>query len=311
MSLGLAEQLFANGFSVVSTSSVYHPEFMSTASSAALPVHPAVDSHDLLLAMTETDRALQKKYPDRITKRALVGLSMGGFMTLQIAVRESETKSELMSFDRYLAINMPVDITYGFKEIDSYVNAPLKWPEADRQQRINNTLHKVSYAVINKNPAQQPVMFDGDESKYLIGLVFRIGLRDIIYDSQSRNNMGVLQTPISKWRREPVYNEILTYSLGDYFERFAVPYYAQKGVSKQQLEKAVNLKTQEGKLRTNSKIRVITNENDFLLRSQDVSWLRSVFPGSRLTVFPEGGHLGNIGDPRVQQAIQKSLGGLK
>lgn len=261
--------------------------------------------------MTETDRALVKKYPNRFTKRAMLGLSMGGFETLQIAAREDQTKSELMTFDRYVAVDVPVDITHGFKELDKLVNAPLKWPEAERQQRVNNTMHKVSYALSNKNKSEQPVMFDGDESKYLIGLTFRVGLRDIIYDSQSRNHMGVLQTPISNWRREPVYNEILKYSLGDYFEKFAVPYYKQKGITRDQLVREVNLKTQSSKLHAQSKVRVIVNENDFLLRPQDITWLRSIFTNSRLTVFPDGGHLGNIGDTKVQEAIMKCLDGLK
>lgn len=311
MSVGLAERLYENGYSVVGTTSVFHPEFMSTASTAALPVYPPVDSHDLLTAMTETDRALNEKYPNRFTKRAMIGLSMGGFMALQIAARESQLKTELMTFDRYVAMDMPVDIMHGFKQLDSYVDAPLKWPEADRQQRVNNTMHKVSYAVLRKNKLEQPVIFDGDESKYLIGLAFRLGLRDIIYESQSRNDLGVLQTPVSTWRRQPVYDEILKYSLGDYFERFAVPYYEKKGIRKDQLAKEVNLKTQGSKLRSQSKVRVIINENDFLLRSEDVSWLRSTFSKSHLTVFPDGGHLGNIGDPRVQQALIKALDGLK
>ena len=311
MSIGLAERLYQNGYSVVCTTSVFHPDFMNTASTADLPVYPPVDSRDLLVAVTETDRALVKKYPNRFTKRAMLGLSMGGFETLQIAAREDQTKSELMTFDRYVAVDVPVDITHGFKELDKLVNAPLKWPEAERQQRVNNTMHKVNYALSNKNKSEQPVMFDGDESKYLIGLTFRVGLRDIIYDSQSRNHMGVLQTPISNWRREPVYNDILKYSLGDYFEKFAVPYYKQKGITRDQLVREVNLKTQSSKLHAQSKVRVIVNENDFLLRPQDITWLRSIFTNSRLTVFPDGGHLGNIGDTKVQEAIMKCLDGLK
>lgn len=311
MTVGLAEQLYQNGYSVVSTTSVFHPEFMHMTSSVALPVYPTVDSHDLWLGITETDRALNKKFPGRFTKRAMIGTSMGGFMTLRIAASEAYSKSELITFDRYVAINMPVDITHGFKELDSYVNTPLKWPEAERQQRINNTMQKASYALLSKKQTPQPVMFDGDESKYLIGLTFRVALRDIIYDSQSRNNFGVLQTPISSWRREPVYNEILDYSLSDYFDRFAVPYYQQKGISVDKLKRDVDLRSQESKLRAQSKIRIITNENDFLLRSKDVAWLRSTFPKSRLTILPEGGHLGNIGEPKVQQAIMKSLDGLK
>ncbi len=311
MSLGLAELLYQNGYSVVSTTSVFHPEFMASASSAAIPVYPAVDSHDLWLGISETDRMLVKKYPDRFTKRAMIGTSMGGFMTLRIAANEKQASSEFITFDRYVAVNMPVDVNYGLRKLDSYANAPLKWPAAERQQRINNTMHKVSYMLLNKKAPSQPVVFDGDESKYLIGLAFRVGLRDIIFDSQSRENLGVLQTPISNWRREPVYDEILGYSFNDYFERFAIPYYQKKGVTADQLERDVNLKSQGNKLRSQSKIHVITNENDFLLQPNDMAWLRSTFPASRLTLFPEGGHLGNIGEPAVQKSILKSLQGIK
>ncbi len=309
MSIGLAEQLYQNGYSVVSTTSVFHPEFMSTASTAALPVYPQVDSRDLLVAMTETDRALVKKYPDRFTKRALIGISMGGFMTLRIAV--SDAQPDLMNFDRYVAVNMPVDVRHGVEELDRYADIPLKWPEDERQSRVNNTLHKVSYGFMSKKPQQQQVMFDGDESKYLIGLAFRIGLRDIIYDSQSRNDLGVIQAPLSDFHREPVYEEIMKYSYRDYFLRFAVPYYQQKGVSMNELLKEANLRTHASKLSKQSKVRIIVNENDFLLQPKDVSWLRSTFPASRLTVFPDGGHLGNIGEPKIQKAILKGLDGLK
>jgi ABC-type transporter lipoprotein component MlaA/pimeloyl-ACP methyl ester carboxylesterase len=311
MSLGIAERLYQNGYSVVTTTSVFHPEFMGSASSVSLPVYPSVDSHDLWTGITEIDRALVKKFPDRFTKRAILGASMGGFMTLRIAASEKDSKSDLISFDRFVAINMPVEISHGFKQLDSYVNIPLKWPEAERQARINNTMHKAGFALLSRNSSANSVMFDGDESKYLIGLSFRVALRDIIYESQSRDNFGVLKTPLSTWRREPVYDEILDYSFNDYFERFAVPYYQKKGISKAKITKDVDLRTYESKLRSQSKIRIIANQNDFLLRSSDVAWLRSTFPASRLTIFPEGGHLGNIGEEKVQKAILKSLDGLK
>jgi ABC-type transporter lipoprotein component MlaA len=51
--LWLAEYLYQNGFSVVTTTSVFHPEFMEQASSSELPVYPPNDSHDLHVALTE------------------------------------------------------------------------------------------------------------------------------------------------------------------------------------------------------------------------------------------------------------------
>jgi hypothetical protein len=67
------------------------------------------------------------------------------------------------------------------------------------------------------------------------------------------------------------------------------------------------LQTYSAGLRANPDIRVIDNQNDFLLADEDLAWLRATFPLERLTVFPQGGHLGNLTNPKVQAAILAAL----
>jgi ABC-type transporter lipoprotein component MlaA/pimeloyl-ACP methyl ester carboxylesterase len=309
--LSVAEHLHQNGYSVVTTTSVYHPEFMENASTAALPAYPPVDSQDLLVAITGMDRALVDKYPGRFTKRALVGLSMGGFLTLRIAANEAKARPDLLRFDRYVAINAPVDLVHGARYVDALQDAPMAWPASQRQALVNNALHKATLSGALTARAETKLPFDAIESKYLIGLTFRITLRDIIFSSQLRNNMGVLETPLSPWRRESCYQEIMDYSYQDYFLKFVVPFYQKQGVGLERLMHESNLRSHESKLRRQSKIRVLANRNDFLLPQNDLSWLRSTFSPSQLTVFPDGGHLGNLGDSSVRNAILGSLGGLQ
>ena len=309
--LSVAEHLHRNGFSVVTTTSVFHPEFMENASTAALPVYPPVDSRDLLVAISAMDRTLVAKYPGRFTKRALVGCSMGGFLTLRLAVNEAQAAPDLLRFDRYVAIDAPVDLIHGGRSVDALQNAPMAWPASQRQALVNNTLHKATLSGALSADADTRLAFDAIESKYLIGLTFRITLRDIIFSSQLRNPMGVLETPLSPWRREAGYREIMGYSYRDYFLEFAVPYYRQQGVGLKALLREANLRSHASELRRQSKVRVLVNRNDFLLPPKDLSWLRSTFSRSQLTVFPDGGHLGNLGDAPVQKAILGSLDGLR
>lgn len=311
VSLALAEHLYLNGFSVVTTTSVFHPEFMENASTADLPAYAPVDSKDLLVSLTEMDHALSAKFPNRLGKRALIGCSMGGFLTLRLAATEKSADPNLIRFDRYVAVNMPVNLKYGAGVVDSYQDAPREWPASTRQERLNNTLHKG--AVVSRMPAGSLTAppFDAVESKYIIGLSFRISLRDIIYSSQSRNNMGILHRPLSRWKREPSYEEIMTFSFRDYFVHFAAPYYKSRGVSLEALQREGNLRIHERALRNQPKLRVMTNRNDFLLTPADQAWLRSTFGPSRLTVFPQGGHLGNLSAPAVKDTIVHSLDGLK
>ena len=110
-----------------------------------------------------------------------------------------------------------------------------------------------------------------------------------------------------------MYREILQYSYTDYFQKFALPYYQARGIdlaTPEALEKAGDLRTYAGGFQDNTKVRVIVNENDFLLSQEDLEWLRAIFGSERLTVFERGGHLGNLSQPEVQQAILRSLEGL-
>jgi hypothetical protein len=62
-----------------------------------------------------------------------------------------------------------------------------------------------------------------------------------------------------------------------------------------------------GLRRVNQGIRVIVNQNDFLLQDQDLAWLHDIFPTNQMRVFKEGGHLGNLSNPDVQKTILAAL----
>ena len=323
-SLALAELIYNNGFSVVNVSSPFNSEFMENASTAALPAYLPADGHDLHVALTEIDRRLNGLYPGRLGDRALMGYSMGAFDSLYIAATEPTNQptdalkpgegDSLIKFDRVVAINSPVRLEYGISKLDEFYRAPLEWPETNRADYIENTFLKV--AVLSKLTLTPRVSlpFNSTESKFLIGMTFRFMLRDIIYSSQRRNNQGVLQHPIHNFRREPVYQEILNYSYDDYFEKLAIPYYESHGLGTNApatLQKSGDLRTYDAGLRVNPDIRIIVNENDFLLADEDLTWLRTTFAADQLTVFNRGGHLGNLVNPTVQKTILGALAGLK
>jgi len=339
-SLALAELVYKNGFSAVLVSSPFNFEFMENASTAALPAYLPVDGRDLDVALTEIDHHLHVLYPDRLGNRALMGYSMGALESLFVAatgptnqysviqpgsvfhflqgkqgVREVSIASAtnqlpLVHFDRYVAINAPVRMAQGVLKLDEFYNAPLKWPATNRTDNLENTFLKVAALSQGTLTPKTSLPFNAIESKFLIGLTFRLALRDIIFSSQQRNNQGILHHPISNWRRNPVYQEILQYSYQDYFDKFAIPYYQTNGIAVQTgaaMETAGNLRTYETSLRANPDIRVIGNQNDFLLTDEDLAWLHATFSMEHLTVFDKGGHLGNLANPTVQKAILAAL----
>jgi ABC-type transporter lipoprotein component MlaA len=327
--LALAELVYQNGFSAVCVSGPFNFEFMEHASTAALPAYLPVDGRDLHVALTEIDRRLHGLYPDRLGNRALMGYSMGALETLFIAATEASNSPAstsgvppwnslpargsrdagrpLIGFDRYVAIDTPVRITHGISTLDEFYRAPLAWPATNRTSEIENTFLKVAALSKSTLRPQTSLPFSAVESRFLIGLMFRLTLRDVIFSSQRRNNQDVLEHPIRKWRREPLYQEILQYSYEDYFKKFALPYYWSWGIEAAAMETAGDLRTYEAGLRDNPGVRIIVNQNDFLLTNEDLDWLRATFVPERLRVFPQGGHLGNLSNPAVQKAILAAL----
>jgi ABC-type transporter lipoprotein component MlaA len=312
--LALAELVYQHGFSAVCVSSTFNFEFMESASTAAVPAYMPVDVHDLHVALTEIDRRLEKLYPERLGPKALMGYSMGAFESLFMAATESTNQAPLIKFDRYVAINSPVRLLYGISKLDEYFQAPLAWPVAERATNIENTFLKVAALSKTSLTPQTSLPFSGIESKFLIGMTFRLILRDAIYSSQQRNNLGVLEHPIRKWRRVPLYQEILQYSYQDYLQKFLIPYYWTWGIelsAPDVLANASSLRTYAAGLQANPNVRLIVNRDDFLLPDEDLAWLKTTFAEDQLTVFEQGGHLGNLSRPTVQKAILGALAGLQ
>ena len=310
----LAELIYQKGFSAVCVSSTFNFEFMEHASTADMPAYMPVDVHDLHVALTEITHRLEKLYPERLGAKALMGYSMGAFESLFVAATELTNETPLIKFDRYVAINTPVRLLYGISKLDEYFQAPLAWPAGERADNLENTFLKVAALSKDSLTPQTSLPFSGIESKFLIGMTFRFILRDAIFSSQQRNNQGVLDHPIRKLRRAPVYGEILQYSYHDYLEKFLIPYYWGRGIdlgTPEALENASSLRTYAAGLQSNHKIRLIVNQDDFLLPEEDLAWLKTTFPEDQLTIFAQGGHLGNLSHPAVQKAILRALAGLQ
>ena len=312
-SVALAELVYSNGFSAVCVSSAFNSEFMEHASTAALPAYLPVDGRDVHVAVTEIDRQLQRLYPNRLGAKALMGYSMGALHSLYIASTEATNQVPLLKFDRYVALNTPIRLAHGISTLDQYYQAPLSWPTAERAGNLENTFLKVAALSQTKLTPQTSLPFSAIESKFLIGMTFRFMLRDIIFSSQRRNNQGVLQHSISNLRRTQLYQEILQYSYQDYFEKFAIPYYQARGLAAPAgpaLLKAGDLRTYGAGLRAHPNVRIIVNQNDILLANEDLAWLYANFTREQLTVFEQGGHLGNLYNPGVQKTILAALAGL-
>jgi hypothetical protein len=195
--------------------------------------------------------------------------------------------------------------------LDSFYKAPLTWNAATRMQQMDYTLMKA--VELADGESLEPGMdmpFSDVEAKYVIGLVFRWTLRDAIYSSQKRNNLGIFKNELKNFKREPAYEEIVKISYEDYYHDIISPYYLRKGKPTRTINDITylaNVENFEEELKPNKKVRIFLNKNDFLLTREQIDWLGNTFRDGRIETFTEGGHLGNVHKPQVQERIMKSL----
>lgn len=312
--LALAEIAFERGHTVVALSSPTNWEFMRFGASVTVPGYGPVDAHDVHVALTAIDGALAKRYPGHLLERRLGGLSIGAYQTLMIAAnadrgQQHSDPAGLLEFDLFLALNPPVSLEHALLQLDRFYNAPLAFPAAERAQRIEEIFGKVLYLSHGDLEPGMQLPFTELESRFLIGMAFRLDLQFLILQSQELHDSGVLLTKRSRLHMAPAFREAAEYSYMEYFYAFVLPYFAERddavsfdAEGARVMFERSNLRSLGAQLQANERVRVFTNENDFLLRPQDVEWLRARF-GERLTLSPEGGHLGNLYREYMQDMI--------
>lgn len=294
--LAIADAALKEGWSVVVISSALHPEFMDAASTAVVPGFAPVDSHDVRVAFDAIDRRLVAKYPARLGRRALSGISMGAFHALYIAAEQERRPDDgLLRFEEVAVGAPPVSLIYGVSQLDAFFNAPLAWPEPERNDRIIGTLQRVAALASGDLRPGQPLPFSQEQAQFLVGLNFRITLVDILWASQQRNDQHVLLTERDPDDREPAYREMLDYSWMQYFYAFVLPWVESAGLATDDIDALAqcDLRSIEPWLRSSSTIHVYMSSNDFLRRPEDTRLLESIFPPDRLRVTEGGAHLGN------------------
>jgi ABC-type transporter lipoprotein component MlaA len=309
--LAFADLLFRNGYSVVAISNPFQQEFMERASTMAVPGYSPEDADNLAVALRAILTDLRQWRGDLLTSTSLTGVSHGGYFTLMLAAREAEGKLVGLSFDRYVAVNPPVSLVRALAELDDMFNSPLSWPAAERRQRMTIAIYKALYFAQNSLDVSGSIPLTEDESRFLIGLVFRYTLMSVIVDSQRRENLGVLKADPNKFVRQEAYREIRQISYTEYLNRFVVPYLilTGRGTNREALLAETDLTQSTSSLSHNPKIRVQICEDDFLLKPADVAWFHSTF-GDNLKAYKTGGHLGNLHEPAVQESMVRLFPGI-
>ncbi len=311
----LKKLFYGAGFHVAQISSPTAYDFMAGASPYATPGYSPQDAADLYTVM----RAIKKQQNSlEVTDWHLTGYSLGG---LQAAfVSDLDEREHAFNFKRVLLLNPPVNLYTSVNNLNRLAQVQVV-NAADTRTFYQLMLDKLSRYFNNKGrfDFNEAMLFDFQNSAQkltdndlamLIGSTFRFMAADINFTSDLINRRGIITPPQQKINDgtslTPFFKRALLCDFECYIQQQLLPFWRVHVQKRQQNTAVVNadadlaaliqassLYALTDYLNTTDKIGVMHNADDIILGQGDLAFLKQHFT-QRLTLYPYGGHLGNL-----------------
>ncbi|WP_324733956.1 alpha/beta fold hydrolase family protein [Pseudomonas paeninsulae] len=300
----LKKLFYGAGYHVVQLSSPTSYDFMSAASRFATPGLTSEDADDLYRAM----QAVRAQHPRlQVSAFHLTGYSLGALQAAFVSQLDETRRS--FNFKRVLLLNPPVNLYTSTSNLDRLVQTQVEGINSSTTfyetvlAKLTRYFQEKGYVDLN-----DAMLFDFQRSKeqlsdeqmaMLIGTVFRFAAADIAFTSDLINRRGLItpaRYPINdSTSLTPFFKRALQCDFDCYITEQLIPMWRARlnGGSITQMIDQVSLYAVEDYLKNSSKIAVMHNADDLILGPGDLGFLRKTL-GDRLTVYPFGGHCGNL-----------------
>lgn len=318
--VNLQRVFYQAGFHVISISSPTHMDFIINASSGMVPGDLTEDAKDLYLVMCLAMEKLHKQIA--VTNYYLTGYSLGAIQSAFVSKLDEEQQK--LQFKKVLLINPPVSLYRSVSILDGLLDDNIPGGLNNFKVWLDEVMQNLSdiykemgyfefsgeyiYKVHERYPRREPFL------RAIIGLSFRMSSSNMIFAADIMNDGGYI-TPKNA---EMNYATSLTpYAMvacrttfADYFHQYLFPHACQHNpnLTEKQMIDSLSLKHIEPYLQKADKVGVLHNQDDIILDSGDIDYLRQLF-GARARIYPLGGHCGNLNHPDVVRFITSYFGG--
>ena len=297
----LASVFYREGFHVVILPSPMSWNFALSASRSGAPGYVPEDARDLYEVMQKTLAALKARYDVKTTSINFIGVSLGALQGAYLSVIDADEGK--IGVDKYLLINPPLDVAYAVNKIDEWSALKSKFGRERSQEIVSKALAIVdSFAeerqdnpVVFERLATKLRGFTTEELQFLIAENLQSQLPELIYVTQTVHDQKLLAAAKDDMRKR--LEEAKDFTLTKYNQMIALPHW-RKQIGDPQAD--LDTFTQRGslahivnRLRDNSKVQIVHNADDFLDERKSIEALKDTL-GERVTLYPYGGHLGNL-----------------
>jgi hypothetical protein len=312
--------LYGAGYHVLTLPSPTFPRFIAAASSTGVAGDLLQDGRDLYA----TIQAIVAHLPAavHINEIDMVGYSLGGANAAM--VKSLDASEQHLKIHRVVMINPPVSLFSSMDRFDRLFVQSIGPGEEGIETfyrrmytrlanfyRASDTVHIEDTDLFGAIAA---VLRTDRDFAAAIALTFRLDLMNIFYDGDLYAGTGVIldprHLPTAGDSTDAVGRELRMRSFGEYFEKVFVPYYVahRPGATRESLIAQNRLEVIGDTLRSDHDYYALTNADDLILDADELAWLRSTF-GDRIKVYPQGGHLGNLGTREQAADMLRMLSG--
>ncbi|MDD0975584.1 serine/threonine protein kinase [Pseudomonas fontis] len=300
----LKKLYYKAGYHVVQLSSPTSFDFISAASRFATPGISTEDAEDLYRVMQGV-RAQHPRLP--VTDYYLTGYSLGALDAAFVSHLDETRRS--FNFKRVLLLNPPVNLYTSINNLDKLVQTQVKGITSTTTfyelvlNKLTRYFQQKGYIDLNDallyDFQQSRQHLSNEQMAMLIGTSFRFSSADIAFTSDLINRRGLIIPPkypiTESTSLEPFFRRALQCDFDCYLTEQVIPMWRARtdGGSLLQLVDQVSLYALKDYLKNSPKIAVMHNADDVILGPGDIGFLRNTF-GERLTLYPHGGHCGNI-----------------
>jgi hypothetical protein len=304
----LASLFYQEGSHVVILPSPMSWNFALSASRSGAPGYAPEDARDLYEVMQKTLTVLRDRHGVKTTAIHFMAVSLGALEGAHLSVIDADERK--IGIDKYLLVNPPVDLAYAVKKIDEWNTLGGKFGREKSQQLVSKAIAIVdSFSEARRD---DPAVFDrlakkfagftAEELQFLIGENLQSQLPELIYVTQVIYDQKVLSAPKDDMRKRLEEGKSFTFT--DYNEKIAAPLWQkQAGESYSDLEKFIqggSVARIVARLRGNPRVHIMHNADDFLAERRSIEALKEAL-GDQVTLYPYGGHLGNLWFPENKE----------
>ncbi|HET8563733.1 MAG TPA: hypothetical protein VFM35_07680 [Candidatus Binatia bacterium] len=304
----LASLFYREGSHIVILPSPMSWNFALSASRSGAPGYAPADARDLYEIMQKCLSTLRDRYNVKITAINFMGVSLGALEGAYLSVIDADERK--IDIGKYLLVNPPVDLSYALKKLDEWGALQKKFGRDKSEDVVAKAVAIVES--FSKERRDDPAVFDRlakkfvsfttEELQFLIAGNLQSQLPELVYVTQVIYDQGVLTAPKDEARKR--IQEAKKFTFIDYNEKIAVPLWRRQATEPQvDLEgyiKRGSLARILDRLRSNSKVHIMHNADDFLAERKSIEELKEAL-GDQVRLYPYGGHLGNLWFPENKE----------